>query len=50
MTVRYIEDRYKVEDQVTIHDTKLDKYVCVCTTHEVAKHIAMLLNEEPVGV
>ena len=50
MTVRYIENRYKVEDQVIIYDTKLVKNVCFCFTNEVAQHIAMLLNEEPVGL
>lgn len=49
MVVRYIEDRYKVEDSYTIHDSEQNKYICVCATHEIARHIAILLNEEPIG-
>ena len=47
MTIRYIENRYIIEDTFVIRDSKLDKHVCVCSTPEIAKHLTILLNEEP---
>ena len=47
MTVRYVENRYIVKEHYNIHDTVLNKYICVCSTPSIAKHVVTLLNEEP---
>lgn len=47
MTIRYVENRYIIEDVFVIRDSKIDKHVCVCATSEIAQHLVILLNEEP---
>lgn len=49
MIIRYIENRYTTtQDSMAIHDTAEDKYICVCQSYDIAQHITMLLNEEPL--